>query len=417
MTRVGIDYRAMQIGHQFRGIGSVLRNVCAGIAVSNKVEDTEFILFTEGPVDGYADREAKSIFKGANYRYCSLGDSRSRNEKILYSLPKRQEKIIERSCDKFIQFDFSLGLPKKVESLLVMHDFIPYELGNRYPNTYLPEYRKARRAGLHRKHALQQKIRREVYIRNVKDALRRADRIITVSGFTAKRVKEIAKEFNIDLDPNIIISSFLGASSVKGNKKEMDHFEKHIIRGYGLDKSPFIFWIGGADDRRRIDLLVQAFNRIRATGKELKLVLAGLDFISIDSIYNVKAKEAILKSSYKEDIILLGYISDEQRNFLYEKAEAFVFPTESEGFGLPLVEALLLGTSVVCFKNTSLVELIGDNCFPCKESAIGLSEAIINCLERSDEEKQKDKEAGILWAKKFTYADFVEKVNEFIKHR
>ena len=197
----------------------------------------------------------------------------------------------------------------------------------------------------------------------------------------------------------------------------MDHFEKHIIRGYGLDKSPFIFWIGGVDDRRRIDLLVQAFNRIRATGKELKLVLAGLDFISIDSIYNVKAKEAILKSSYKEDIILLGYISDEQRNFLYEKAEAFVFPTESEGFGLPLVEALLLGTSVVCFKNTSLVELIGDNCFPCKESAIGLSEAIINCLERSDKEKQKDKEAGILWAKKFTYADFVEKVNEFIKHR
>ena len=127
MTRVGIDYRSMQIGHQFRGIGSVLRNVCAGIAVSNKVEDTEFILFTEGPVDGCADREAKSIFKGANYRYCSLGDSRSRNEKILYSLPKRQEKIIERSCDKFIQFDFSLGLPKKVESLLVMHDFIPYE--------------------------------------------------------------------------------------------------------------------------------------------------------------------------------------------------------------------------------------------------------------------------------------------------
>jgi glycosyltransferase involved in cell wall biosynthesis len=61
--------------------------------------------------------------------------------------------------------------------------------------------------------------------------------------------------------------------------------------------------------------------------------------------------------SYLDDIHLLGYASNQQRDWLYEHSLAFVFPSVYEGFGLPVLEAMQYGTPVITYKNSSIQEV------------------------------------------------------------
>jgi glycosyltransferase involved in cell wall biosynthesis len=59
-------------------------------------------------------------------------------------------------------------------------------------------------------------------------------------------------------------------------------------------------------------------------------------------------------------VILIGFVPDEDLPSLYSLAEAFVFPSLYEGFGLPVLEAMGCGTPVVCSNTSSLPEVAGD---------------------------------------------------------
>ena len=133
--RVGIDFRAMQVGHQFRGIGEVLRSACRQLD-QRLPPDHEVVAFHDAPGPPVAPLLA-SLF-GPD-RTTTVVDMPSppgglrRFGRLRNSLSPDQAGVMAGSCDVLVQFDFLLGVPGGLPTVVVIHDQVPLLLGDRYP--------------------------------------------------------------------------------------------------------------------------------------------------------------------------------------------------------------------------------------------------------------------------------------------
>jgi glycosyltransferase involved in cell wall biosynthesis len=118
----------------------------------------------------------------------------------------------------------------------------------------------------------------------------------------------------------------------------------------------FILYTGSAFPHKNLERLVSAFSLLREQHDNLKLVLVG------KREWHSKRLSAWAKknSPYYSDIIFTGFIPDEELKWYYEHARAYVFPSLSEGFGLPGLEAMVHGCPVVSSNYTCLPEVHGD---------------------------------------------------------
>jgi glycosyltransferase involved in cell wall biosynthesis len=105
---------------------------------------------------------------------------------------------------------------------------------------------------------------------------------------------------------------------------------------------------------KNLDRLIEAFALLRAQHPDLLLVLAGRK----DANYERIEEEAYIAGV--KNLVFTGFVSDRKLRWLYEQCEAYVFPSLSEGFGLPGLEAMRHGAAVVSSNATCLPEIYGD---------------------------------------------------------
>ena len=99
--------------------------------------------------------------------------------------------------------------------------------------------------------------------------------------------------------------------------------------------------------------LIKAYENLPVSFKEkYKLVFAGSDWSGAEIV-----KEYARKSPVNSQIIFTGYITSAELSSLYRHASIFVFPSFSEGFGLPLLEAMSVSVPCICANNSSLGEI------------------------------------------------------------
>jgi glycosyltransferase involved in cell wall biosynthesis len=374
--RIAIDISVLQTDHRFRGIGSVAVNFINNISETSRKNDL-FILFVNKINEDLAYSQlnldklnyevrylynktyfrwpgklnlfAKAIHKAAGLIGYYTGDPR---------IAKNQLKDI----DSFIQFDQNHKLPSKAlkNTVIFMHDLIPYIM----EPYYLWSYSTARLNGRSCKSSLKAAFKRKQYITKVRINCKRAQTIIAVSENTkADLIKYAGAKSN-----KINVVS-LGASI----DKKLPQDEKISLYDYettawgstrskiNLTRKPFVLFVGGVDARRQIVELITAYNNLRARGVNLSLVLAGDCLDGLENIKNETLKKYLEdNTSYNNDIHLMGYITEEERNWLYSHALVFVFPSLYEGFGLPVLEAMGYGTPVITYKDTSIQEIGGD---------------------------------------------------------
>lgn len=119
--------------------------------------------------------------------------------------------------------------------------------------------------------------------------------------------------------------------------------------------SPFFFHVGGDDVRKGGEQVLRAFAKL-PNRHNLELVFSywGSD--------NHKEKLFKLAESLgvAESFTFRGYSSDDYVRKLYSQCLAFIFPSQYEGFGLPILEAMSCGASVVAGNNSSQIELVRD---------------------------------------------------------
>lgn len=116
----------------------------------------------------------------------------------------------------------------------------------------------------------------------------------------------------------------------------------------------FIMYIGRPTPHKNLSRLIDAFSKLKLTHPHLKLVLAGKK----DVLY--EAHEAEVRQKDIPDVFFTGFISDGQLRWLYENCQAYIFPSLSEGFGLPGLEAMRHGAPVVSSNATCLPEVYGE---------------------------------------------------------
>ena len=117
----------------------------------------------------------------------------------------------------------------------------------------------------------------------------------------------------------------------------------------------YLFYPAHAWPHKNHETLVDAFASLCKRFPDLKLVLTGGNFAS-----DHPARKKIEKHGLQESVMHLGYCSPLEIHGLLEGAKALVYPSKFEGFGLPVAEAIILGTPVVCSDIDSLKEVGGD---------------------------------------------------------
>ncbi len=176
-----------------------------------------------------------------------------------------------------------------------------------------------------------------------------ADRVIAVSEATARDAADL---YGIRADKIRVVPSGLSAAFLEGPSSA--ERKEEVRKRYGLPPS-FILFLGTIEPRKNMRGLVAAYGIARKRGYTQKLVIAGIrGWIGKDF------ERCLVASEYAADIIVTGFIEDEDKPALYELADVFVYPSFYEGYGFPPLESLARGTPVVTSYNSSLPEVAGE---------------------------------------------------------
>ncbi len=167
----------------------------------------------------------------------------------------------------------------------------------------------------------------------------KSEQLIAPSEYTKEALAKFAH-----INSRKINVTHLAAEQIKAESKPID----------GLEGVQFIAFVGRPAQHKNLDRLVDAFALLHDKNPDLRLVLAG----KLLSGYRKLAEYA--GSGGIENIIFTDYIDAGQLRWLYENAAAYVFPSLSEGFGLPGLEAMAHGCPVISSNATCLPEIYGD---------------------------------------------------------
>lgn len=186
-----------------------------------------------------------------------------------------------------------------------------------------------------------------------------------------------------------------------GGVKTPEAIIHDIEERMGIGGKSFFAYIGNIEPRKNILGIIKAFELINEENDgRYYLVLAGKMGWRTRSI-----KDAIAESKYRENIVLPGYISEEEKNCLMSQAVAFVFPSNYEGFGIPIIEAFSCGGIVITARNSSLPEVGGSAAFYISEAdnVKELAKTMQRCTQLSDKERSERIVQGIEQSKIFTW--------------
>lgn len=226
-------------------------------------------------------------------------------------------------------------------------------------------------------------------------AVKTADLILTPSDFVNRQVVEL---FRLSQDKVKTVYNGATTFSAPSIGIETPYIEQ-TRRRFGLDR-PFLLFAGTLEERKNIPTLLRAFARL-ATSLDLQLVLVGRPGYGFERI-----QKCLREPPFPRRCIVTGFIPDDELAALYRLAEAFVFPSQYEGFGIPLLEAMESGTPVVASRIPSAVEVAGEAALyyddPFDDQALGerITEVLTSPSLRADlASRGKTRAADFAWEK------------------
>lgn len=149
-------------------------------------------------------------------------------------------------------------------------------------------------------------------------------------------------------------------------------------------KGDFILSVGRLEERKNQKRLIQAFEKIAEKYPKLKLVLVGPDGYGAEAV-----KKQVEESSVKERIILAGYLDRFIVRSLMASAQIFAYPSLSEGFGIPILEAFSVGCPVLTSKDSATEEVAAKAAVYCDPFSIdSIAQGLESLLEDSSVNKK-----------------------------
>jgi len=227
-------------------------------------------------------------------------------------------------ADIFLSPDGYLSLSTDVPQIPVIHDLnfehypqdLPF-LYSKYYRNYFPQYAK------------------------------KAARIATVSEFSKN---DISQKYGIELDK---IDVVYNGCNENFNPVSVDVKEQTKIKySQGF---PYFIYVGAQHQRKNLQNLFRAFDAFKKEGSNYKLLISGQK-----KWWTEDMETSYSEMKYKDDVIFTGRLTDDDLVNALASAEALVYVSYFEGFGIPVVEAMRCGVPVITSDITSLPEVAGD---------------------------------------------------------
>lgn len=209
--------------------------------------------------------------------------------------------------------------------LTVIHDAFFWQMPNNYPKWW-----------------------RTYFLSLIKKGLKERTEIITTT--------EYAKDSLLDH----LGSAWPISVIYQAPKSLVTESDPRFLVEHNLEKGNYFLHIGTFEMRKNLPLLVRAFADFLAkTQSEKKLVLAGGPGQSKVMNDFPTVRDLVAELGLGEKVLLPGYLTDGQVKALYTGAFSYVFPSQNEGFGIPILEAMGFGVPVIHSDQPALLEVAG----------------------------------------------------------
>ncbi len=237
-------------------------------------------------------------------------------------------------------------------------------------------------------------------------AVERADKLIAVSHST----KRDLLEFFPDLPESRVRVIHHGFDGAFFGERIPEEFLAETLENYKLKAKSYFLYVGALQPRKNLVRLMEAFEVMKKTAPDAKLVLAGEAAWLAQDI--VRARAA---SPYRDDIMLTGRVSFDDLRALYQGARLFVFPSLYEGFGLPILEAFASGVPVLTAHNSSLPEVAGEAALFCDAENVSDMTDKLTRLWRDEALRQELVMKGSEQLKRFSWDQCAKKTLSYIQ--
>lgn len=224
-------------------------------------------------------------------------------------------------------------LQSPVPLVVTVHDLTPL---------LVPEYRRPLKARL--------------YNALVSASARGATQIVTDSFSSKLDIMD-----HLQIAEERVTAVYLAAGSqFKPGKNDL--LDMAILKKYNLPDF-YLLYLGGYELHKNVTTLLLAYTYVaQSLGDDYPLVLAGRKPPAPSPIYP-DYDGYIRRLGLEKQVRWIGFVDEPDKPVLYRNAEAFIFPSRYEGFGLPPLEALACGTPVITTNCSSLPEVVGDAAF------------------------------------------------------
>ena len=222
------------------------------------------------------------------------------------------------------------------------------------------------------------------YRRETPRILRRAEAVITPSLYIAAEIQKLYpnQARMICAVPEAADSAFQPLNR-----------DDSVLSGYGLDETRYFLFVGRVDSRKNLQRIVDAYDGLDMEIREnvsLALVLSGNN--SCEADFSEKEHLHVLRDVPQDDIILF-----------YSSADALVFPSLDEGFGLPVLEAMQCGCPVITSSCASLPEVAGDAAILVNPESVSEIRSAMQQLACSSVRREELRKQGYDQARRFSW--------------
>jgi glycosyltransferase involved in cell wall biosynthesis len=313
------------------------------------------------------------------------------NWRVIPLLPKSKliwtEYLLPKACHQYnidllhIQYIAPLfGLPKYTKMLNTIHDiswkFVPQHikfLDKFLLNTLIPQ------------------------------SIQKSDAIITVSKHSKYAIQNI---FGTNLNK---IHTIYNGGHISNIPTVISTSQKVRM----VLKEEYILYLGSLQPRKNIPTALQAFAKyIEANpDSKLKFIIAGGKGYNYDN----QIDETISEYNLQDRVILVGFITDEEKILLLKQAKAFIYLSLYEGFGIPIIEAMSLNTPVISSNSSCLPEVVDDAGILVDPYDVDAITKAITTLVHNLLIAKEYREKGLARAKTFTWQNMVQKTYSVYK--
>lgn len=350
---VGISIDKLYSG-KIGGAEQYIRNV---IEVFSKTKGIKTILFlNDSAMDSFKEQESETIC-----RICVPEQMKNVNKFYEYFIAKFDIQVL--FCPLFYVPYEGCSVPVVASILDIQHEFFPENFSEE-----LLAYRRT----------------------ETRKTLKESSAIITISEYSKKTIVE-----KLGVSRKKIYVTYL--NSDRSFDIVLNEDRKYKIRMQLPER--YIFYPANSWPHKNHKRLIDALEILKKKyHSDCKLVLTGNAFDKENEL-----REYIASKGLSNEVVSLGYIRQKEMPYVFANAEILVFPSLFEGFGIPLVEAMRVGTPIACSECGSVPEIAGDaavlfDAYDAEDIA-----AKLNILEKDGELRERLTAQGKIRAKDFSW--------------